>query len=347
MVDQQQTIAILGSSPLAALLAGLLAADHSRNVLWVRDSRRQSLLPRDIATSVAPITRPETWRLLQATTAETSRRLARLDGAMLERSDALFYARESYPRTALLHMRHTATAYGHAVESDVSNGAEGRLALRMRDALSLGRARFWKAILPWLERSGVTFVEDSIAVAPARGRVGDVVCDRIVLADDTAIRTHVDPAEIAAFGRETAYRSVLTAPVGPLPAPLIFNADADVQIHQRANGTLEIVARDDAHAASARIAASLAGGVDPQRSGEARFVALATRDNAPVLAPLRRSRAIALAGFGPTGLFLAPAIARHLCDAAHPEEAAWLMARTLGRPGTGIAEFGPEREATP
>jgi hypothetical protein len=246
MVDQQQTIAILGSSPLAALLAGLLAADHSRNVLWVRDSRRQSLLPRDIATSVAPITRPETWRLLQATTAETSRRLARLDGAMLERSDALFYARQSYPRTALLHMRHTATAYGHAVESDVSNGAEGRLALRMRDALSLGRARFWKAILPWLERSGVTFVDDTIAVAPARGRVGDVVCDRIVLADDTAIRTHVDPAEIAAFGRETAYRSVLTAPVGPLPAPLIFNADADVQIHQRANGTLEIIARDDA-----------------------------------------------------------------------------------------------------
>ena len=62
----------------------------------------------------------------------------------------------------------------------------------------------------------------------------------------------------------------------------------------------------------------------------------------PLLATLGRSKATYLAGFGLTGAFLAPAIARAIAGASTEDEDAWFAARTTPRAvRTAAADYVP------
>ena len=63
--------AIFGSARLPALLAGLLAHDHSKQVLHIAGAVSSQRLPRRIDTAFALATRPATWRLVQQAETET------------------------------------------------------------------------------------------------------------------------------------------------------------------------------------------------------------------------------------------------------------------------------------
>src|SRR5690606_6773418 len=104
---------IFGSSPLAGLLAGLLASDHGKRVACVGESAARYRLPRSIDLSIAPVTRPETWSLLAATSAETQRLLTKIAGRSgLRRIAPIFFSVERSAREALGHVAHMARANG-------------------------------------------------------------------------------------------------------------------------------------------------------------------------------------------------------------------------------------------
>ena len=67
-----------------------------------------------------------------------------------------------------------------------------------------------------------------------------------------------------------------------------------------------------------------------------------TADAAPAVGRLHGTGPDVLAGLGPIGAFLAPAIARWLCGVAVPAENTWLGARLVDREAVGspVAEFG-------
>src|SRR3569833_4213754 len=105
--------AIFGSGRLPALLAGLLAHDHGKQVLGSASSVSSQRLPRRIDVAFSLASRPATWRLLQRADAETRALLVSLDaGGTLVPTDLEVVADRPETRSALDHMRHIAASYG-------------------------------------------------------------------------------------------------------------------------------------------------------------------------------------------------------------------------------------------
>ncbi|MET0437855.1 MAG: hypothetical protein ABW043_10215, partial [Devosia sp.] len=89
MSEAELDFAIFGSSPLAGLVAGLLASRHQRKVVMVGDAQARYRLPRAFDMSVAPISRPETWALLRDCLPDTSKLITKIGGRhALRRVDA-------------------------------------------------------------------------------------------------------------------------------------------------------------------------------------------------------------------------------------------------------------------
>ncbi len=73
MADDSYDFVVLGSSVLAGLIAGQLAAAHGKRVFLVREPFSPFRLQRRIDLSIAPVTRPETLTLLKRSAAELVR----------------------------------------------------------------------------------------------------------------------------------------------------------------------------------------------------------------------------------------------------------------------------------
>ena len=71
MTEAHADFVVVGSTPLARLVAGLLASVHGKTVVFSGESQSGYRLPRGLDLSVAPITRPETWALLKAVLPES------------------------------------------------------------------------------------------------------------------------------------------------------------------------------------------------------------------------------------------------------------------------------------
>ncbi|MNT89335.1 hypothetical protein D3C72_2300460 [compost metagenome] len=79
-----------------------------------------------------------------------------------------------------------------------------------------------------------------------------------------------------------------------------------------------------------------------RQAGQSSYETLLTADAAPALGRLRGTGPDIIAGLGPSGAFLAPAIARWLCGKGTAAESAWLGARLVDRQAvpSSVAEFG-------
>src|SRR5688572_33157108 len=64
-------VAIVGTSLLCGLLAGVLARDHGKRVVRIGRPRSAQRLPRSLDLALPLATRPETWRLLRLAEVET------------------------------------------------------------------------------------------------------------------------------------------------------------------------------------------------------------------------------------------------------------------------------------
>lgn len=325
MTEGAFDFAVIGSTPLALLVAGLLAGQHGRRVCLAADFHSSQRLPHGMDLSVAPLTRPESWLLLKTAVPEALRLIGRIAGkAAFERLDPVFVAETPWGHDALGHVRHMAGGFGQAVEPLPENPAlpEGATGIRFRDAALLHRPAFEAALAPWLEQAGVRLVPQMEAKA-----------EFTILADDNAVLEHG-----SALLHPAAATSLLTEPVAPLPASVMVWLDRSMLLRQGAERGVSAIVQANAEAAVGQLGAVLPR---PARlAGRAPFVAATTPDGGPLLG-FSAPGVFTIAGLGATGAFLAPAIARFLAGEAGNEEADWIDARSPLADRSRIAEVAP------
>jgi len=315
--------AVIGSTPLALLLAGLLSGRHGRKVCMVGESYAPYRLPRGFDLSVAPMTRPETWALLASSAPETVKLIAKVAGKRVyERLDPLFVAETTAGRDALGHIRNMAVGFGHAVEPQMGKTLpDGATGSRFRDAIFLHRPALAAALWPWLQACGVHHVT---AEAPARAEF------TVVVNDAAALELGAQPL------RPAPAISLATGAVERLPARLTAFLDRGLVLRQGQGGGIVAIVSGDGEDAAGQLGSVVQG--PARRTGEAAFVRATTADGAPVIG-LVSPNTFVIAQLGLAGAFLAPPIARFLAGTASAEEAEWIEARGPLADRSAVAEF--------
>lgn len=330
---------VVGASPLARLLAGLLAARHARQVLFVGESISGYRLPRDLDLSLAPMTRPESWALLRSGTIETMKLVGRFAGRGASHYvDPIFFAEGAQAREALAHMRQMAQAFGVTVERlPPSALGAGRDGVVLRDAVRLDRPLFEAAADAWLDREGVTRLRpDAIAIAAdgsatltAGGEAREA--RQSILADDSALLDLLPPAQWPELLVKRPGATLLTAPTRPLAAPVMLEVQTGMLLAQHPEGGIAGIGQGDIARVSAHFQALLGKGRQTEQAGQTIYTTLFTRDGAPAVGRVGGVGADVVTGFGLAGAFFAPALARWLAGVASPDEARYFGDRLVDR----------------
>lgn len=340
MTETHADFAVLGATPQARLVAGLLASVHGKSVLFQGESQSGYRLPRGIDLSVGAITRPETWALLKASLPETLKLISRIGkrGAW-SRLDPIFFADAAGGKEALAHTRHMAAAFGLAAERvHASLLGPGREGLVLRDAVLLRRQALEPALDRWLDQVKVHRLgpDDSIVVRAD----GSAVCTaadtrftvgQTILADDSAIIAHLPAALWPPLLARQVASTILTEPTDAIAAPVMHRLDNGLVLTQQAERG--IIAFGPG--AISEFAVSLGEILGSQRAvrqaGQSNYTRIFAADGAPAVGRAGGTGPDILAGFGSIGAFVAPAIARWLCGVATAPENAWFGARLVDR----------------
>ncbi|WP_417310857.1 hypothetical protein [Devosia sp.] len=340
---------VFGSTPLCALLAGLLASAHGRRVCLVGDPHTAFRLHHGFDLAIDVMARPETLTLLQGLTEETLKLINGLGKGLVERIDPLFISETAQSSAGLDHFRHLALAFGYGVEPIVDPQLSAHAICRVRDVAMLPPGRIEPALEAWLDGLGVRRLARSTTEIWLRrdGTVrlthndSELTGANAVLADDAAVTTHVPEDQRDKMLVSESRLLLLAEPDRAVPGPLLCWLDRGVSVNQAGRAGIAVVAGGDPATAAQRIGASAARHGALKRAGEALVPALRTADGAPYLGTARNSRATVLAGFGPTAAFFAPAIARYIAGAARSDEAAWFTARgaSRGRPRSSVTDI--------
>jgi hypothetical protein len=351
MTETRADFVIVGSTPTARLVAGLLASTHGKSVVFSGESQAGYRLLRGIDLSVAPITRPETWSLLRASLPEALKLISRIGGrSAFSRVDPIFFSETPAGKEALHHVRHMALAFGHAAERVPATAiGANRDGLLLRDAVLLQRPALEMALDRWLDQQGARPLRDDETLTvrsdgSARLLSGDDSTEigQAVLADDAAILRHVPAANWPTLLARRLTSTILTEPTRPTVAPVMHELDSGLTMVQQTGRGIAAIGPGGIDRFAISLGILLARERDYRQAGQSSYEALVTRDSAPAVGRLHGSGPDILAGLGPSGAFLAPAIARWLCGVAEPAESAWLGARLVDRKTdpSPVAEFG-------
>lgn len=343
--------AVIGSSPLARLLAGLLASVHGRKVIVVGESQSSYRLPRAVDLSVAPITRPETWALLAEGIADTKRLLSRIAGrSAFSRVDPVFFSGTTSGAEALSHMRHMAQGFRIAAEPvRQSLIGQGQTGVVFRDAILLNRPALEPALDQWLDKHQVqrlvadriTVATDGSAVILAQGQ--DFAAQQAVLADPEAIMSFLPLRHWPSLFRRQPTATILTTPTQPLAAPIMLEIGTGAMLLQQSEGGIAAIGPGDMAGFASRIQALLGRERRVDQAGQSAFSALLTADGAPAVGRAAGTGADVVAGLGMSGAFLAPALASWLAGDAQPHQAHWFGARLVNRTAKSpnVTEYAP------
>ncbi len=351
MSEARADFAIIGSTPLARLVAGLLASAHGKSVVFSGESQSGYRLPRAVDLSVAPITRPETWGLLKANLPEVLKLLSRVGGRRAwSRIDPIFFSETPDGEEALAHIRHVALAFGHGAELVPSSAiGTGRGGLLLRDAVLLHRPVLEPGLDRWLDQNGVRRLREGDVLTVRGDGSAELVSgeDRIeigqaVLADDPAILTHVPGAIWPSLLARRVTSTIATEPTRPMAAALMHRLDTGLTLVQQAERGIAAIGPGAIDPFAAALGVLLGREREFRQAGQSSYEAVITADAAPAVGRLHGTGPDVLAGLGPIGAFLAPAIARWLCGVAEPAVNTWLGARLVDREAVGspVAEFG-------
>jgi hypothetical protein len=341
MTDSSYEFAIFGSTPLAGLVAGLLATVHQKRVCLISEAASAFQSPRGLDLSVMPVTRPETWALLKDTTPEVVKLIGRMRGrAGRQRVDPVFAADSIEGSVALSHMRYVAAGFGYAIERLPSDkGFAAGEAYRLRDAVLLRRAEIEPIIRAWLTKigvgqlsardMGVTLRRDGSARLNFAGSM--IEAAHAVLADDAAILAQLDLQERDRTLSVQYATAMLTEPTHALAAPVIVYTDRGVTLTRNRRGSVMALGAGPPERALVEVGRCLAGHAPLRRAGQRIFRTVTTIDGAPLVGQARGLRATIIAGLGIGGAFLAPALARLIAGAATDREKAYFSGREAGR----------------
>lgn len=343
---------IVGSTPLARLVAGLLAAAHGKTVVFSGESQAAYRLPRGLDLSVAPITRPETWALLGSALPETLKLLSRIGGrGAWSRLDPILFSGERTGQEGLVHIRHMALAFDHAVEPvPAAELGAGRQGLLLRDAVLLHRPVLEIALDRWLEQHHVRRLGDGDSLnlrtdGSAELMAGEerIEIRQTVLADDAAILAHAPALHWPPLLERRVNSTIFTEPTQPIAAPVMHQLDTGLTLLQQQSGQgIAAIGPGAIDPFAAALRALLGKERSFRQAGQSSYDRLVAGDAAPAVGRIGGTGPDVLAGFGPTGAFLAPVIARWLCGKAESAESAWLAARLVDRPAQSspVSEFG-------
>lgn len=356
MTAEAADLAIFGSSPLSRLLAGLLRQVHGKSVVFVGASHARYRLPREIDLSVGPITRPESWALLDEIVPETTRLLSKIAGRHAwHHVDPVFFADAQWAQEALGHVQHMANAFGISTEMVApSKLGRDRAGIRLRDVVRLQRPIIEPALDHWLDELGVLRIQpDRVEIEPG-GSAGIWVGEtkysarHAVLADDAAIIAHLPLPQWPRLLARRAMSSVLTTPTEPLVAKIMAHIDSGTLLAQQDEGGIAAIGPGDLGSAAARLSRLLADDRQLQQAGQVSYPTLVTADGAPAFGKAAGIGADIIIGLGPTGTFIAPALARWLAGEAAPNEDSWFGERLVGRDSSqnSVAEFHPSLRRT-
>lgn len=342
MTEQSKTIAVVGASPFAWLLAGLLAADHSRAIVLLSPAPNPHSLQSIPSLSLAPFTRPELWSLLRANTRPTVRRLARLAPGIAERIDLRLSAQSADAAIALNHMYRTAEGFRFPVDPPVRSGSA--TALTLRDVRLFNPTPLLSVAGRWLASSNVAVLNSVGALKLKRdgsATFGATAIDQVVLADDGAILDWLDPEEIAHFARVETWVGIETAPQRHARHRAGIDLDTGAIFAQSGDGIVRATARDDDARGLERIASAFHSDPAPRLAALTHFSRLLTHDGAPAIGPTRRGRLFVVAGLGVLDVVLAPLLAAIISESASGVETEWAAAHGAERrqPRREIAEF--------
>ena len=317
-------VAIVGTSLLSGLLAGVLARDHGRKVVRIGRAVSAQRLPRSLNLALPLATRPESWRMLRQAEAETRILLGSVGvpdsfGA----SEAEVTADQPDTLAALDHCAHLAVGYGHQVRRIPQGWAFRRVAMLDPEAIE-------KRLGDWLLAAGAARIEE-----------GRVDAGLTVLADDDAIFDALAEADRPAPLRPVAMASTLLAARPAGPAIRRF-ADRGVTLLARTGNTVLALASGEADV-EARLASVLPGPFPMKRLATTRYRRCVAGDGAPLIG--RAAGNIVIAGLGDAAPFFAPALARLVAGAPQADEARWFAAHNPAGDRAAVADFAPFFEA--
>ncbi|QDZ09652.1 hypothetical protein FPZ08_02130 [Devosia ginsengisoli] len=250
----------------------------------------------------------------------------------------------------MAHIRHMALAFGHAAELVPSSAiGVGRDGLLLRDAVLLHRPTLEAGLDRWLEQHKVRRLLEGDALTVHADGSAELVSgdDRVeigqaVLADDAAILAHTPPGLWPALLTRRVHSTIATEPTRPMAAALMHRLDTGLTLMQQAERGIAAIGPGAIDPFAAALGVLLGREREFRQAGQSSYEAVVTVDAAPAVGRLSGSGPDVLAGLGPTGAFLAPAIARWICGVAGPAENAWLGARLVDRSvaASPVAEFG-------
>lgn len=356
-MSEHYDFAVFGSTPLAGLVAGLLASRHKRRVIIVGEVEARYRLPRAIDLSVDTLTRPETWALLKANAADSQKLIGKIGGRhALRHVDAIFFADGEAAREALGHFSHLARAHGMILEMvPPARIGAGRNALRVDDAVAINRPRFEPALEIWLANTGVPRVTPLSASFGPEGSVQlhhdgvEAKASRAILVDDASLLQYLPDWQWPPQLRRIPQATVLTGSSRHLAGPILVQLDSGTTLVQHEEGGMAAMGPGSLGAFSTRLATLLAETGELQQVGQVGYEILASEDGAPLVGPSVPDGPTVLTALGPTGAFLAPVLARWLAGEASAEENEWCQARRPDRRGLGqsVAEFAGTQVGQP
>jgi hypothetical protein len=339
MQDDAYDNLIIGSPPLAGLVAGLLRREHGKRVCLVAEPYSSYGLERRFDCSIEPITRPQTLILLKRLAAETLKLVNGIGRNLTDKVDPLLVAESPASRAVLGHFQHLGQLLGMEIERAADRSIGEASLVRVRGQHLIAHHRFAPALEAWLDQAEVRRIEpagaeitlrkDGTARVVANGRAAEAAT--VLLADDAAVLGHLRPDAWDRSIVRTASTALLLQPAKPAPTGFSLWLDRSLMLRQEAKGPLAATLTGERGTVEARVAGATTRSLPLRRAGEARVDSLATSDGAPLLAPARGIKVMHLAGFGLSGAFFAPAIARHLAGIATEEEVAWFTAHGATR----------------
>ena len=317
-------VAIVGTSLLSGLLAGVLARDHGKKVVRIGRQRSSQRLPRSLDLALPLATHPETWRLLRKAEVETRVLLGSMgipEAAGV--SEVEFISDLPQTAEALDHHAHMALGYDHQVRRTSSGWAFRRVAKLDADAIEhrLGE---------WLTAAGAARIDD-----------GTVDATTTVLADDDAIFDAIAAADRPAPLISQVMTSTLLVS-RPLPSPIRRFADRGVTLVSRPGNTVLAIVSGEQDV-DARLASTLPGPFPMKRLATTRYRRFTARDGAPVIG--KAGKQFLITGLADVSPFFAPALARVIANTAEPDEKRWFAAHDPGKDRTAVADFVAAAEA--
>lgn len=344
-------IAIAGSSLQAAMIAGLLAYEHKKRVCLLTDNSVQHQLPRELSLAFDFFIRPETWDLLRLNQAQILPIITKIGGG-----DAV----NNVNPLIVCHTQDNADAMGHLYHLFIGNDWDierlsehlyppALAAYRLRKIKLIRSKILWPALFSWLKKLGVELFDpeglditshrDGSATLETPTHSMDV--QRMVLSDEHAIRALATKLDIDRLFTHSQTITLISEPFEGLHESIILSPEFGFTARTSQNKSLEVLTHISIDKLGTLIHQNLPGEHKIRRAGRAIFPSLIMRDGAPMAGKMGRSSIWGIAGFGNTGIFFAPSLARLIADKSTTLEAAYFTPRCGGskRQITKITDF--------